>query len=101
MSDALTLREAAESLGVHRNTIGRLIKRGELPVIRLGKKAVRVPKRAVDEILAGRIENRPPSDEEFDYYVQTVIAAAPPLSDAQRTKLAELLAPARRGGGAA
>ena len=34
-------------------------------------------------------------------YIEKVLAAAPPLTDAQRTALAELLKPARRNGGAA
>ena len=33
-------------------------------------------------------------------YIERVLAAAPPLTDAQRTALAELLRPARRNGGA-
>lgn len=33
-------------------------------------------------------------------YVQRVLAAAPPLSDEQRTRLAELLRPVRKGGAA-
>lgn len=34
-------------------------------------------------------------------YIQKVLAEAPPLTDSQRTALAELLKPARRNGGAA
>ena len=34
-------------------------------------------------------------------YIEKILAEAPPLTDAQRTALAELLRPARRNGGAA
>lgn len=34
-------------------------------------------------------------------YIEKVLAEAPPLTDEQRTKLAELLAPARRRNGGA
>ncbi|MBU8810703.1 hypothetical protein KL953_17615 [Mycolicibacterium goodii] len=34
----------------------------------------------------------------LDEYVDRVVAAAPPLTSAQRSKLAELLRPARRTG---
>jgi hypothetical protein len=36
--------------------------------------------------------------ETIDEYVDRVVAAAPPLTDYQRSKLAELLRPARRTG---
>lgn len=38
--------------------------------------------------------------EKISDYVKKVLADAPPLSDEQRTKLAELLKPARNGGAA-
>ena len=34
------------------------------------------------------------------YHIEKILASAPPLTDEQRTKLAELLRPARRNGGA-
>lgn len=34
-------------------------------------------------------------------YVEKILAQAPPLNDEQRTRLAELLRPARQGGGVA
>ena len=34
------------------------------------------------------------------YYIEKVLAEAPPLNDEQRTRLAELLRPVRRNGGA-
>ncbi|ATD70348.1 MULTISPECIES: hypothetical protein [Gordonia] len=37
----------------------------------------------------------------IESYVGKVLAEAPPLTDEQRTRLAELLRPARQGGGAA
>ena len=34
------------------------------------------------------------------YYIEKILAEAPPLNDEQRTRLAELLRPVRRNGGA-
>lgn len=39
--------------------------------------------------------------ERITEHIEKILAEAPPLSDEQRTKLAELLRPARRNGGAA
>lgn len=39
--------------------------------------------------------------EKIAHYIENVLAAAPPLRDDQRTRLAELLRPARRNAGAA
>jgi len=36
--------------------------------------------------------------ERTEQYIQKVLAEAPPLTDEQRTRLAELLAPVRGGG---
>lgn len=38
------------------------------------------------------------NNETTDEYVDRMVAAAPPLTDHQRSKLAELLRPARRTG---
>lgn len=44
---------------------------------------------------------RDAATQRIEDYVKTVLAAAPPLTDEQRTALAELLKPVRRSGGAA
>jgi len=38
----LPIQEAADQNGVHRNTIWNLIRAGQLPAVRLGKRIVRV-----------------------------------------------------------
>lgn len=40
--------QAAALLGVSRNTIRRMIARGELPTVRLGKRLLRIPAAALD-----------------------------------------------------
>ncbi|MGH3639185.1 MAG: hypothetical protein ACRDUX_09165 [Mycobacterium sp.] len=40
------------------------------------------------------------AEEKIAQYVQRVLASAPPLTDEQRTRLAELLRPVRAAGGA-
>ena len=42
--------EAAELLGISRNNAYELVKRGELPVIRLGKRLL-IPRVALDKML--------------------------------------------------
>ena len=46
----LSVPEAAELLGISRNNAYELVKRGELPVIRLGKRLL-IPKVALDKML--------------------------------------------------
>ncbi len=45
----LTRQEVAAALGVSRRTVDRLIKRGALPVVRLGR-LVRIPEKALEEL---------------------------------------------------
>lgn len=46
----LSVPETAELLGISRNNAYELVKRGELPVIRLGKRLL-IPKVALDKML--------------------------------------------------
>ncbi len=46
----LTIDEAAEALGISRNTAFARAKTGELPVIRLGRRLL-VPRKALDAML--------------------------------------------------
>jgi excisionase family DNA binding protein len=43
----LRVEEVAELLGVHRCTVFELLRKRELPVLRIGR-AVRIPRRALD-----------------------------------------------------
>ena len=54
---ALSVAEAAELLGVSRALTYELVKRGELPSVRLGRRIV-VPRRAVEQLLAAASEGR-------------------------------------------
>lgn len=51
MNDLIKLREAAEILGIHVNTVRNLIKSGQLPVYRLGTKLLRLKKTEVLALL--------------------------------------------------
>jgi excisionase family DNA binding protein len=46
----LTINEAAKLLSVSRSTVYRLIWRNELPTVKIGAKAVRIPRAAVEAI---------------------------------------------------
>jgi excisionase family DNA binding protein len=50
--ETLTVAEAAKVLGIGRGSAYEAVKRGELPVVRLGKRLV-VPRAALERLLAG------------------------------------------------
>ena len=47
----LTVKETAQILGVSVATVSKLVKTGQLPAIRLGKRTVRIPKAALEQWL--------------------------------------------------
>lgn len=50
----LTIAEAAQALGCSRGLAYKLAARGELPVLRLGRKLV-VPRKRFEELLVGEV----------------------------------------------
>jgi excisionase family DNA binding protein len=50
---AYSVTEAGLALGVHRNSVSRLIKCGLLRKVRLAGGGIRIPAAAIDEYLAG------------------------------------------------
>ncbi len=50
---ALSVTESARAIGVHRNSVYRLIEAGLLRYVRLAGGEIRVPITAIDEYLAG------------------------------------------------
>jgi excisionase family DNA binding protein len=53
MEPALTRTEAARLLNVSVATVDRCIADGVLPAIRLGRQVVRIPRQAIEALLAG------------------------------------------------
>ena len=53
---AYTLNEAAEALGISRATLGRLVRRGDLRVSRLGWRTARVSHEALVDLLRSKEE---------------------------------------------
>lgn len=51
----LRVEQVAAQLGVNRSTVFELLKRGELPVLRIGR-LVRIPRKALDAWIEGRTE---------------------------------------------
>ncbi|WP_082970369.1 helix-turn-helix domain-containing protein [Mycobacterium sp. E2989] len=90
-----TRRDAADALNINVRHLDSLIAEGEIPAVRLGK-SVRIPQWVIDRL----VQPTPTPDSVADY-IEQVLAVAPPLSDEQRARLAELLRPARNGGGQA
>jgi excisionase family DNA binding protein len=90
---ALSRSEAAQALGISTFTLDRRIKDGTIHAVKFGR-TIRVPVEAIDKLLAGIAH-----DDPVDSWVDRVLATAPPLTDEQRTRLAELLRPVRKAGG--
>lgn len=55
---AVTTAEAAERLGISKRTVERMVKRGELPVLRIGDSARSLPAREADQVLVGPLQHR-------------------------------------------
>jgi excisionase family DNA binding protein len=51
----LTVEEAAKQLGIGRTFAWQLVRRGDLPIVRLGR-CVRVPRRALEAWIARQTE---------------------------------------------
>ena len=58
-----TIDQVAEILQVHRATVSRFIRSGELKVARLGHKTLRIRPEALDEFLRSREQPRPEGGE--------------------------------------
>lgn len=104
---ALSVRKVADRIGAHKYTVYRLIKAGKLEAFHVGQQ-LRVDPDVLDEFIAKggatSIDADPepePEPDAVDQWVERVLATAPPLTDEQRTRLAELLRPVRKTGGAA
>lgn len=61
----MTVAEAARVLGIGRQTAYDLVRRGELPALRLGKRRLVVPKVALERLLAtaGKDQTRTHGEE--------------------------------------
>ena len=57
MQKLLTPKEAAEALGVHRNTIYNWISSGRLTTIRFSKRTIRIPADNLNNMKEGTNEN--------------------------------------------
>lgn len=54
----LTVEEAAEMLGISRAFAYKLVKRDELPIVRLGRRVV-IPRRAIETMLSVDPDSEP------------------------------------------
>lgn len=90
----ITVRDVCQRYGLSDKTIRRKIKTGELKAFRCGPRLLKLDADAVEAVLL-----RPADAEPHDpiaAYVDKILAERPPLSDEQRTRLAELLRPVRQ-----
>jgi excisionase family DNA binding protein len=58
----LSKKEAREVLRVSRPTLDRMISRGDLPVVRLSQKTVRIAESALSDLVERRTERRAGGD---------------------------------------
>lgn len=61
--ELLRVEQVAAELGVHRSTVFEMLRRGELPVLRIGR-LVRIPRKALDAWIEKRTE-LPDADERW------------------------------------
>lgn len=100
MPDALISRaEASKRTGLSTVTIDRLRVAGVLPTVHYGR-AVRIPEDAVADYIrnGARVDTRARAADATERRIAELVATAPPLSEAQRSRLRLLLNPPRRVG---
>lgn len=89
--DLVSVADAARELGTDHTFLRRRIKDGRLPAVQLhGSRLIRIRRADLDAL------KTPIGETSTDAWVEKLLAQAPPLSDEQRNRLAELLRPARR-----
>jgi len=64
-SRLITIREAAYRLSLAEITVRRMIRRNELPVVRIGKRSVRIPLEDVERISVNRSRDSVPATQAF------------------------------------
>jgi excisionase family DNA binding protein len=58
--------QVAERLNIHRSHVYRLLEKGELPSVRIGRGTVRVPEAALDAYIETRMQGAPPEPRRAD-----------------------------------
>ncbi len=94
-SEVYTVEEVAAIFRIPKRTVRRLIHRGELPAIRLGR-LYRVPKAVIDEMFALAPVPEPPEEFGFgmwkaDHDIVDAVAYVDRLRDADPRSLRELV----------
>ena len=64
-SRLITVREAAYRLSLAEITVRRMIRRNELPVVRIGKRSIRIPLEDVERISASHSKTNAPASRVF------------------------------------
>ena len=60
---AYSISETADSIGLHKNTVYKLVQSGRLPAVKLGRKIL-ISKLELSAWLAGQSSNNPPATGE-------------------------------------
>jgi excisionase family DNA binding protein len=97
---SVDISAAATELGCSKKFIRDRIKDGALNAHRIaGSRLIRIDRADLDALKQPVAQSQP--SQAVEEYIEKLLAEAPPLSDDQLSRLAELLRPARQGGGAA
>lgn len=97
-----TTAEAAAYIGVTPRTVRQMIADKRIAAYRNGSRIIRIDLDELDAAMTrigGEVEE-PARKSTATEYIEKLLAEAPPLTDEQRVRLAELLAPVRKGGAA-
>jgi excisionase family DNA binding protein len=93
----VSVNDVADYLGVSTRTIFKMVEDGRLNAYRNGSQIIRLDLDDVDAAMQPRTEDADLAALKLENYIAKTLAAAPPLNDEQRNRIAALL---RVGGGA-
>lgn len=100
MSELVSVRTAAQKVGVSTTTIRKYVKSGKIPGYRVGDRVFRVSLNDVTKMLlapVGGDQTSAVADAKVGEHIEKLLTEAPPLCDEQRARIAALIT---AGGGA-
>lgn len=87
----ITVREVCSQYGLSDSTIRRHIRSGQLPAYRIGPRLIKLNPADVEAVLLRPAPTRRDAAADIESFIERTLAAAPPLTDHQRNRLAGLL----------
>jgi excisionase family DNA binding protein len=84
----ISIREVCDEYGLSDKTVRRKIKTGELDAYRCGPRLIKLDP---DQVHAQLLKPVTATERAVDAAIERIVAAAPPLTDDQRNRIAALL----------